>query len=45
MRKMFLLFTLVGLIAIAGCCNCEYEPIVKENQALIIPPNFGNKPK
>lgn len=45
MKKIYLLFAVVGLITVAGCCNCEREPIVKENQALIVPPNFGNMPK
>ncbi|MDR0803908.1 MAG: hypothetical protein LBO08_02360 [Rickettsiales bacterium] len=31
--------------AVAGCCNCEREPIVEQNHKLIVPPNFGNMPK
>ncbi|MBP5794682.1 MAG: hypothetical protein J6W41_01545 [Alphaproteobacteria bacterium] len=46
MRK-FLLWTLcvVTVGALAGCCNCEVEPIVEQNHKLIVPPNFGNMPK
>jgi len=45
MKKLYLLFALIGSITVAGCCNCEKEPIIKENHALIVPPNFGNIPK
>ncbi len=30
---------------LAGCCNCEVEPIVEQNQKLIVPPHFGQMPK
>ena len=45
--KKFLLFGLfVAVIGcLSGCCNCEVEPIVEQNQKLIVPPNFGNMPK
>jgi len=42
MKKIFLILALVTL---AGCCNCEVEPIVEQNHKLIVPPNFGNMPK
>ncbi len=42
MKKLLLILTLVSL---AGCCNCEVEPIVEQNQKLIVPPHFGQMPK
>ncbi len=45
MKKLYLLFALCGLLFVAACCNCEKEPIIKENHALIVPPNFGSIPK
>ena len=44
MKKFFLL-GLVMLGCLTGCCNCQVEPIVEQNQKLIVPPNFGNMPK
>jgi len=35
---------LIALCAVGGCSRCEVEPIVEENQKLIVPPNFGKKP-
>ena len=47
MKKIFLLFVLIAVPAVLGGCakKCEVEPIVQENQKLIVPPNFGNMPK
>ncbi|MCL2338440.1 MAG: hypothetical protein FWC51_00620 [Proteobacteria bacterium] len=45
MKKIIALSMLCVLcVALYGCAHCEQEPIVKENHALIVPPNFGNKP-
>lgn len=47
MKKIISVFML-GVVAmtVAACsCNCSSEPIVRENQKLIVPPNFGNMPK
>lgn len=45
--KKILLWTMCVLTigVLAGCCNCEVEPIVEQNHKLIVPPNFGNMPK
>ena len=45
--KKFVLFGLLAAVigCLSGCCNCEVEPIVEQNQKLIVPPNFGNMPK
>ncbi len=45
MNKLTLLFALFAVLTVAGCCNCEKEPIVEQNHKLIVPPNFGNQPK
>lgn len=46
MKKIITFCTLViALCALGACCNCEREPIVEQNHALIVPPNFGNMPK
>ena len=47
MKKIISVLMLgVIVFAVAGCaCNCKSEPIVQENQKLIVPPNFGNMPK
>jgi len=42
MKKIFLF---LALITLAGCCNCDVEPIVEQNQKLIVPPHFGQMPK
>ena len=45
MKKTIALCSLlIALCALGACCHCEKEPIVQENQKLIVPPNFGNKP-
>lgn len=43
MKKILLILTLA--VSLYGCCNCEREPIVEQNQKLIVPPNFGQMPK
>ena len=46
MKKLLLIcLAMVSVIVVAGCCNCQVEPIVEQNQKLIVPPNFGNTPK
>ncbi len=47
MKKITLLFALCSLLFVLGGCakKCEVEPIVAENQKLIVPPNFGQMPK
>ncbi|MDW2975277.1 MAG: hypothetical protein R8M70_04520 [Alphaproteobacteria bacterium] len=47
MKKITLLFAFCSvLVVLAGCAKkCEVEPIVEQNQKLIVPPNFGNMPK
>ena len=47
MKKITLLFALCSLgFVLAGCAKqCAVEPIVEQNQKLIVPPNFGNMPK
>ncbi|MBR3782069.1 MAG: hypothetical protein IKL14_01615 [Alphaproteobacteria bacterium] len=47
MKKILLLCAvLVVPVAMSGCAKkCELEPIVQENQKLIVPPNFGKMPK
>ncbi len=47
MKKVLFLIALVALpMVVSGCAKkCEVEPIVQENQKLIVPPNFGNMPK
>ncbi|MBQ9540146.1 MAG: hypothetical protein IJU89_01855 [Alphaproteobacteria bacterium] len=44
-KKIFLCCAVLLCSALAGCCNCEVEPIVEQNHKLIVPPNFGNMPK
>jgi len=45
MKKLITLSLLCVVGAsLYACARCEQEPIVKENHALVIPPNFGNKP-
>lgn len=47
MKKIMTVFML-ALVAfvVAGCgCNCQSEPMVQENQKLIVPPHFGQMPK
>jgi len=44
MKKVMLLVALCSVFFVAGCCRCEKEPIVEQNQRLIVPPNFGNRP-
>ena len=47
MKKVILLCMLVAVPCVmTGCAKkCEVEPIVEQNQKLIVPPNFGNMPK
>ena len=46
MRKtLIVVIAMTSLTALIGCCRCEKEPIVAENQALIVPPDFGSMPK
>lgn len=47
MKKIFLLFLLVLMPLVMSACakKCEVEPIVQENQKLIVPPEFGKMPK
>lgn len=46
--KKIVSILMLGLVVVtvAACsCKCSNEPIVHENQKLIVPPNFGNMPK
>lgn len=47
MKKILMLTALIAVpVVLAGCAKkCEVEPIVQENQKLIVPPNFGKMPK
>ena len=47
MKKILMLIALIAVpVVFAGCAKkCEVEPIVQENQKLIVPPNFGKMPK
>ncbi|MDR0967583.1 MAG: hypothetical protein LBL75_01995 [Rickettsiales bacterium] len=45
MNKIFLIFGLVCALGLSACCDCAREPIVEQNDALIVPPNFGKLPK
>ncbi|MBQ5700342.1 MAG: hypothetical protein IIV74_03555 [Alphaproteobacteria bacterium] len=47
MRKTMLLLAVMALPCVVAACakKCEVEPIVEQNQKLIVPPNFGNMPK
>ncbi|MBQ7055380.1 MAG: hypothetical protein IJN91_00395 [Alphaproteobacteria bacterium] len=47
MKKILMLIALIAVpVVLAGCAKkCEVEPIVQENQKLIVPPNFGKMPK
>ncbi len=46
MKKALLIcLAVLSVAAVAGCCNCEVEPIVEQNQKLIVPPHFGAQPK
>ena len=46
MKKVLAIGCLLLVLGVtAGCRRCEKEPIVAENQKLIVPPNFGNMPK
>ena len=42
MKKIII--ALLPIMFLFGCCRCEKEPIVEENQKLIIPPDFGKIP-
>jgi len=45
MKKVFIICSLfVVALGLAACSTCETEPIVTQNQKLIVPPNFGQKP-
>ncbi|MDR2269027.1 MAG: hypothetical protein LBD94_02475 [Rickettsiales bacterium] len=39
------LMFLGACLFLAACCRCEVEPVVEQNHKLIVPPNFGQKPK
>jgi uncharacterized protein YcfL len=39
------IFAVLAALILAACCRCEAEPIVEQNQKLIVPPNFGQMPK
>lgn len=40
-----LIIVLFALVSLSGCVShCETEPIVQENQKLIVPPHFGQRP-
>ena len=42
MKKVILVA--FAALLLGACCRCEKEPIVEQNQRLIVPPNFGQKP-
>lgn len=45
-KVLFLVALAITPMILSGCAKkCEVEPIVAENQKLIVPPNFGNMPK
>jgi len=45
MKKAFIICSLfVVALGLAACSTCETEPIVTQNQKMIVPPNFGQKP-
>jgi len=46
MKNIMMAFGLILAVGVlAGCCpRCEVEPIVEQNQRLIVPPNFGAMP-
>ena len=45
-KGLFLVALVITPMVLSGCAKkCEVEPIVAENQKLIVPPNFGNMPK
>jgi len=44
--KKILFVVLLSLGALSACNRrCEVEPIVEENQRLIVPPGFGKRPQ
>lgn len=47
MKKTFLIIGLCSLVVCLSACakSCVTEPIVEQNQKLIVPKNFGNMPK
>lgn len=47
MKKLVFLLILALLPCVMSACSSapKDEPIVKENQKLIVPPNFGQMPK
>ena len=46
MKRLLLISLAVLTVGIvSGCCKCEVEPIVEQNQKLIVPPHFGQMPK
>jgi len=46
MKKILLIgLAVLTLGTLAACCNCDVEPIVEQNQKLIVPPHFGQMPK
>jgi hypothetical protein len=45
MKKIMAMSFLLLALGLTSCGRCEKEPIVQENQKLIVPPNFGNMPR
>lgn len=46
MKKIMMLTVLIMPCVLGACTKqCEVEPIVEQNQKLIVPPNFGQMPK
>ncbi len=47
MKRIIALGVLIICVGfLSGCSSkCEIEPIVEQNQKLIVPPNFGQMPK
>lgn len=45
--KKILVMCVLGFamcVGLAACCNCPTEPVLEQNQKLIVPPDFGKKP-
>ena len=43
--SILILLVIVAALLLTGCRRaCETEPIVEENQRLIVPPGFGRRP-
>ncbi len=43
MKKLLALPILI--LSISACCNCRNEPIITENEKLIVPPHITEAPK